>query len=339
MTAPIAWLYAIPVEGWYDSLGAAQANLWLLGGVSLWRVLLMARVFQVVCQAPYARALLWVLLPASVEVLAIYAFGPHGFSKAIMAGMGGLRNSPEEELLLHALQTSATLAFWTAPITIVILLVWRWPGPTRPFPSREPAHMPWLLLAVLTVGWIAVTVPAQLKLRLNHAMETALADGRIRQALDVMKTHRPEDFAPARSLPPKPYEWRSAEELGTLMAQLRKDDPEWMHLHFLRRVKQVIHAGIDRTPSWDMATALTVDQLRHGWWRGSEPAAWLGILHGLDQSASGQAWRDGQPVLWSVLLAEILKDRSSSDGWRKLGETLKSRGVVPLEETPAIPGR
>lgn len=336
MTAPIAWLYALPVERWYDSLGAARANLWLLGIVSLWRVLLMARVFQVVCQAPYARALLWVLLPASVEVLALYIFGPAGLSQAIMAGMGGMRNSPEEQLLLNALATAATLAFWCVPLAFGLLVIWRWPGPARPFPERQPARMPWAFLGVLTVAWIAVTVPAQRQLRLNHAVESALAQHEIRQALEVMKAHQPEDFAPARPLPPKAYEWRSTDELGAMMGQLRSDDPEWIHQHCQRRLAAVIHAGMDRSQHWDLVSPLSVAQLRWQWRIGTDAEAWLGILHGLEQSASGRAWRDRQPVLWSALLAECLENHSKqeADEWGNLTKLLQDRGVFPLEDGP-----
>src|SRR4051812_17654529 len=42
LTAPIAWLYALPVERVLDPYRAAQANIALLSIVSLWRVLLMS---------------------------------------------------------------------------------------------------------------------------------------------------------------------------------------------------------------------------------------------------------------------------------------------------------
>jgi hypothetical protein len=38
MTAPLAWLYAIPVERFLSAADSARANLWLLGIVSVWRV-------------------------------------------------------------------------------------------------------------------------------------------------------------------------------------------------------------------------------------------------------------------------------------------------------------
>ena len=47
MTAPLAWLYAIPVERFFDPGSATSANLTLLGIVAVWRVVLMVRCVQV----------------------------------------------------------------------------------------------------------------------------------------------------------------------------------------------------------------------------------------------------------------------------------------------------
>ena len=47
MTAPLAWLYAIPYERFLSPVGATRANLWTLGLVAAWRVLLIIRVLVV----------------------------------------------------------------------------------------------------------------------------------------------------------------------------------------------------------------------------------------------------------------------------------------------------
>ena len=47
MTAPLAWIYAIPVERFLGAYEATQANLWMLGIVSVWRIVLMIRVVSV----------------------------------------------------------------------------------------------------------------------------------------------------------------------------------------------------------------------------------------------------------------------------------------------------
>ena len=102
LTAPIAWLYAIPVERFTDSFAAVKLNLTLLALVSLWRVLLMARVMQVITSAPLMMTMAWVLFAAVLEVCVVYVFdgGIGGIARSIMVAMGGMRNSPEEEMLL-----------------------------------------------------------------------------------------------------------------------------------------------------------------------------------------------------------------------------------------------
>ncbi|MFI5402219.1 MAG: hypothetical protein ACHQ1G_04720, partial [Planctomycetota bacterium] len=47
MTAPMAWLYAVPYERFLSPADAMAANLLTLGLVSVWRVALMVRVLVV----------------------------------------------------------------------------------------------------------------------------------------------------------------------------------------------------------------------------------------------------------------------------------------------------
>ena len=87
MTAPVAWLYALPVERFCDAMTAAKVNLILLAVVSLWRVLLIARVVQCLTGARYFAVLLWVLFAAAVEILVVILFGG-AFARTILASMG-----------------------------------------------------------------------------------------------------------------------------------------------------------------------------------------------------------------------------------------------------------
>src|SRR5687768_5693993 len=86
MTAPVAWLYGIPFERFMNVRAATVANLWLLGIVSVWRVLLITRVLRVVFGVPWLRVAGWVLLAASVEVVVVLFFRVMG--EAIARGMG-----------------------------------------------------------------------------------------------------------------------------------------------------------------------------------------------------------------------------------------------------------
>lgn len=212
MTAPIAWLYAIPVERLFDSVTAAKANVALLAVVSFWRVLLMARVMQVTTKAPFLMSLLWVLLAASVEVVIVVFLGG-GFARTIMASMGGMRNSPEEEILLSAMSNAFGVAFWAVPITLVLAFVLHPNRQLIPLPKMVSGKIAWLTLTVLAVFWIAVAIVPQQELAKSVTVEKLMASGKSREALDYLSRHQPDDFAPARTLPPKPYETSLFEKL------------------------------------------------------------------------------------------------------------------------------
>src|SRR5439155_26698401 len=76
MTAPLAWLYAVPYERFLDPLDAVRMNLFTLGLVSLWRVVLMVRVARVIFGYSRATAPFLVLLFADVVALLALCFLP-----------------------------------------------------------------------------------------------------------------------------------------------------------------------------------------------------------------------------------------------------------------------
>ncbi len=230
MTAPIAWIYAIPVERFWDSLTATKANLWLLAIVSLWRVLLMARVFQVVCRAPAWLSLLWVLLPAAIEVLGIVFFS-ESFGRRLMASMGGMRNSPEEDLIYAALGTAFMAAFWSIPVLLLLWGIWNRYGDAVEWPIRKASTFPWKLVAVLSVFWIGVAIQPQLELRRNWTLEQHIERREMRAALDYMNQYEPNDFPPARGLPPKLYEWDTFEKVLPLAGAATAADKPWVRRH------------------------------------------------------------------------------------------------------------
>jgi hypothetical protein len=124
MTAPVAWLYAVPVERFLDPYRAAQANITLLGIVSLWRVLLMSRIMSVLFEIRSLRALAWVLLAAAIEVygvLFLNVFFGGSFSRQIFKSMAGMRNSPEEDLIGSVL---GFVGSWSWVVLLVSLLGW-----------------------------------------------------------------------------------------------------------------------------------------------------------------------------------------------------------------------
>lgn len=294
MTAPIAWLYAIPVERFMDSLSAARANVALLSLVSLWRVLLMAHVLQVTSNAPFMHALIWVLFAASVEVLVVFFFGG-AFARALMSGMGGMRNSPEEDIILGAMGTAFTGALWVAPISLVAAMIWRPGALLKPLPKPAKETTRWRVLALAGVAWVAVAVVPQRELANNARVERLLNENRPRDALDVLSNLRPTDFAPAKPLAPKAFETSIFKELPLCFGVVRETDPSWVRDHLFTRLDaMVLGLGPKWRPplsdaSWPRGER--IGSTVRGLHRFVRDAEGLGqLIDGLERLPEGRSW-------------------------------------------------
>jgi hypothetical protein len=113
MTAPLAWLYAIPYERFLTPLGATEANLWTLGVVAAWRVGLMVRVASVLMNTGLASAFFFVILLADVEAMVALFLMP----MPVIQFMGGIRLSQSEKVIQGTL-------LWLRVASILTLPVW-----------------------------------------------------------------------------------------------------------------------------------------------------------------------------------------------------------------------
>jgi hypothetical protein len=170
LTAPIAWLYAIPVEQLVDSdpMRSAQANIFLLAIVSTWRVVLMIRVLSVITSAPSWKILFSVLLPMAV-VTFVASFLE---SLDIVGIMGGVEMTPTQEFKRDAYAIINGVSFWIAAVAFVGIwfpigkekrglgfFTWEF----RPIPKGAIG----VALLVL-VAWIGYAIPYQLNPELRE---------------------------------------------------------------------------------------------------------------------------------------------------------------------------
>jgi hypothetical protein len=231
MTAPIAWLYAIPVERTFDSYRAAQANLILLAIVSLWRVLLISRVLSVLLEVRFGRVLSWVLVGASLEVIIVVFLGgifSPSFGRRVMAGMAGMRNAPEENLLSSAL-TLVWVCSWALLFLVLLLIaVVRFRGTARRLPAAAPGRIPVVSLLVLTLVWVILAVPAQLEQYRFFVHSHLVSRERYEQALAYVGQYQKSDFPSGRRLEPNPYEYRVWRDLPPTVALLTTNTPAWV---------------------------------------------------------------------------------------------------------------
>lgn len=249
MTAPIAWLYAIPVERFLPSYHAAQANIALLAIVALWRVLLMARVFAVLQAVPFLRALGWVLIPASVEVWVVTLFGG-ATAQSILRSMSGMRNSPEEDLVLDAVE----VAFMGAPVVFVLcvalVIIFRYRARISPLPVSTPGRIPLRALGIAALCWIAIAIAPQREQARFKIHARFVEDEQYRESLDYLARHSRGDFPPSRRLEPNPFESGAFHKLPKLVAELRSTDPVWVRrLYFDYLTALFSHHYLDSNPA------------------------------------------------------------------------------------------
>jgi hypothetical protein len=344
MTAPIAWLYAIPVERFLDSLNAARANVALLSIVSLWRVALMARVFQVLFRVPYFTGLVWVLVPVCAEVIGITLFGGV-FARALAAGMGGMRNSPEEEILMNVMG----VAFWGS--IGLIFLAALMAAALRPrehiqsFPPMHRGRMPWSVLGFAAMVWCGVAIGPQIEVSRNAHVERLMRDGQHREAIDFMNKMGQGNFAPSRPLPPKPFEGEVFVQLPRFFAALQRDDAEWVRAHFMKRLnemRQHFRYGWNRDDKFqddpqeqrkEARQRISMTSRFHG--NDGQAEGWLRLLEGLDRLPGGREW-----IVRERVLLEALSDRGSimstnaytspeqMQGWIGVQERLEHHGIT-----------
>lgn len=115
MTAPMAWLYAIPYERFLSPIDAVNVNLWTLALVAAWRVALMTRVIAVLYGVRAVAAFFIVMAFADLVLFVAMNMA----STALINVMGGLQ-LPERDALVVAITTNLVLlSVLTAPIWLL----------------------------------------------------------------------------------------------------------------------------------------------------------------------------------------------------------------------------
>jgi hypothetical protein len=206
MTAPLAWLYAIPYERFLSPAQALEANLWTLGLVALWRVVLMVRVVSVLMGYRVDQAFFLVLLFADVvAVLAILLI-----PRPVVSLMGGVRLTDSDRLILKL--TFSVLFFGCLSLPVWLIgavteLVMSKPAwqlsPPLNNQTVVPAGTVWVLALVSLAVWAPILPRTQAEQRLRTQVESDFRNGRISEGLARMTNHSPSDFPPHWEPPPR----------------------------------------------------------------------------------------------------------------------------------------
>jgi len=244
MTAPLAWLYAIPVERFLSPLGAMQANLWLLAVVSAWRVLLMIRVVSVLFAVRLLHSFCVVMFFAdSVAVVALTVT-----ECSLVSLMSGARLSDSEALLRQTTELACWFSLVTWPLWFLLCLGaamsagWLKRKPRLlELPRGKVSWSLWALAAFSLVIWAFILPITQAEQRRASEARIMVRRGPLVEAMRWMSQHEPGDFPPSWEPPPRPQaEERQPGVLAIVESLIEADAAPWVRELYLDKIERVL---------------------------------------------------------------------------------------------------
>ena len=204
MTAPLAWLYAIPYERFLSPGGAMSANLWTLAVVSLWRVLLCSRFVSVLTGRSFAASVVIVLTVANLVAQVALFFVP----VPVIQFMGGVRLADDDLMLQSATLSFRFFGILAAPALLIaatVILSYRsaWHAPKAVERSAiRRSGIAWFACGVAAMLLLAMLI-TQREQHARWQAERMLRQGQIAQGLDYMSGRSPSAFPPHWDPPPR----------------------------------------------------------------------------------------------------------------------------------------
>jgi hypothetical protein len=267
MTAPLAWLYAVPYERLLDPVSAARANLFTLALVAAWRVALMVRVGIVLFGLSPLAAFFRVL--AFSDTVALVAISVLPFP--LVEIMGGVRISEADMVVRGAAKGVACfggcsfILWWLFAFAAGNRSSWalsRKPGAA--IPRAEPVRWPLRILAVMSLAiWIPVLPFTQQEQQARWRVESAFREGRPHDALTEMSAHKLADFPPQWEPPPRYLKGDRHEKVLEICDEILRADPApWVRQHYLERFKVFVEN--DRWHNHDEKVAELLNQMPEG---------------------------------------------------------------------------
>lgn len=254
MTAPMAWLYAVPYERFMTPVDAIRLNLWTLALVALWRVILMTRVVQVLYGIRSYAAFFLVMLFADAVVFVVLTTVP----TPVIDVMGGIRQSERDALIGGVTLMVTLLAVLSAPVWIIGALSSI--ATLRPsWPDLSQHHKPkrsngLLILAIASVlAFLPLLIVSQPEQINKREVELLLKNGDVPAALLFMSERSPEDFPPQWNPPPRLGYRESEPSLVDVRNAMTDDWPaDWVATIYLDKIDRKLREEI--MPFWSQAS-------------------------------------------------------------------------------------
>lgn len=238
LTAPLAWLYAIPGERFLSPLEAVQANVALLALVSVWRVLLITRVAAVWFGAPFLAILMPVMLFADSIVVGLTVFTA---LPKVMISMGGLRLGDVDRWLGGVAATVGWYALLTWPIWLIGLYMAMnaTPWHAAAVPRHRVSRGLWRLAGFALAAGLALLPFGQPEQRLARQTDQLLEAGDIGAAVALIAKLRPEDFPPNWNPLPRIAELRHRPRASEVLQILERQPaaPAWVRAIYLEKFR------------------------------------------------------------------------------------------------------
>ncbi|APZ92021.1 hypothetical protein [Fuerstiella marisgermanici] len=313
MTAPLAWIYAVPVERWLSPGDAMRVNLMMLGVVSIWRVALITRVISVVYKAEsIGPVLITVLLFGDAVMLLAISYVP----VPILHFMGGVRLTDTESVLQSTTLLLQLVGFPGLVILFGMYLFLLPPVPvmTGPvvLPTARLSRGVWVVSVVAVVGWFAVLPFTQPPQQLRRQVESDLRADQIEQAIQLMSAHTPTDFPPHWSPPPHialPKPHPPITDVMAVIAARKIDVAPWVREVFLEKFRRELAAVFDYYFSPDHSKALPYLEViaelpLHDWYEGND-GHYEGVATDIRQMAANKDEPPTEEI--RILLEQILQ--------------------------------
>ncbi len=241
MTAPLAWLYAIPVERFLSAADSVRANLWLLGIVSVWRVALITRVVSVIYRCKPIAAFFVVMLFADALAQAALSFVP----LPIISVMGGIRLTEAESIILGTTFFVRFFGIVSFPIWLIATIVvanctsqandWQ----TRPFSTgaHRVGRSLWALAFVAFAVWPFVLPLTQVEQVNRRLVDGQLKSSDIAGALAYMSEREIDDFPPHWDPPPRIGYGEAEPDIFDVLKIINRDNPvSWVRTKFVQKI-------------------------------------------------------------------------------------------------------
>lgn len=246
LTAPLAWLYVLPVERWTTRVHAVQVRLGMLGLVATWRVALITRVLYVVLQAGGTGLFCTVMLfVCGVAIFAIVLTSRQREkpepAPAVISFMGVMPDPERRErrIIRQAgciviIVAIACIAICSYRLSMLRPDVSSWQFNANSFAVvRPPSAGLWWVAFGSIFSWLSLLPVTQRQRRLATQVNELYESGDFERALELMIESGPRGF-PAGWLPP-PKQFGNVSDgidfLDGVQLVLSSDSGEWLRQH------------------------------------------------------------------------------------------------------------